>query len=88
MGKNGYTYKILQSENSMILKSENIVIPKMATIHETALLTGFPENALRRLVKDEKIVFVKAGNRVFINVEKFIEYLNSGEGNGGGEKNG
>lgn len=67
---------------------EHVKIPKMATIHETAVLTGFPENAIRRLVKDEKIVFVRAGNRVFINVEKFIEYLNKGETGNGGEENG
>jgi len=74
MGKNGYSCKNSQSEN--------IVIPKMTSIRETSELTGIPEFTIRKLVKDEKIVFIKSGNRAIINVEKFVEFLNSGEGGG------
>lgn len=54
--------------------------PRMRTIRETARETGFPEHALRQLVKEQKIVFVRCGSKALINLDKFIEFLNSGEG--------
>lgn len=51
----------------------------MRTINETAKETGFPAHAIRRLVKENKIVFVRCGAKTLVNVEKFIEYLNEGE---------
>jgi excisionase family DNA binding protein len=51
----------------------------MRTIRETAQITGFPEYALRRLVKQNKIVYVNTGRKVLVNVDKFIEFLNMGD---------
>lgn len=68
--------------------NESIHMPKMAGIREAAEITGLTEFALRRLVKEGKLVHVKSGNRVFINLEKLAEYLSNGESSGGGEDNG
>lgn len=57
-------------------------VPRMRTINETAKETGFPTYAIRQLVKARKIVFVQCGNKVLVNLDRFIEYLNSGEGVG------
>lgn len=50
--------------------------PRMRTIRETARLTGFPEHALRVLVRENKIVYVRAGNKALVNLDRFIDYLN------------
>ena len=57
-------------------------LPKMRTIRETAEITkplGVSEFMLRRLVREKKIVYVLVGNRVLINLDKLIEFLNRGE---------
>lgn len=56
-----------------------VAAPRMRTINETAKETGFPAHAIRQLVKDRKIVFVQCGSKALINLDKFIEYLNTGE---------
>ena len=48
----------------------------MRTIRQTARETGFPEYALRRLVKERKIVYVMCGTKVLVNLDLFIAYLN------------
>lgn len=53
-------------------------IPKMRTIKDTAVITGLAYNYLRNLCLNNKIVFVRAGNKYLINVDKLIEYLNHG----------
>ena len=55
---------------------DNIKIPTMLTINETAKVTNLPVNFIRQLVWDNKIVYTKAGNKYLVNLEKFIEYLN------------
>lgn len=57
----------------------SITPPRMRTIRETARLTGFPEHAIRQLVRDDKIIFVRCGTKALINLDKFVEFLN-GEG--------
>lgn len=52
----------------------------MRTIRETAQITGFPEYALRQLVRNNKIVYVKAGYKVLVNLDRFIDYLNGERG--------
>ena len=52
----------------------------MRTIRQTAAETGSPEYALRHLVKNNKIVYVKAGHKALINLDRFIDYLNGERG--------
>ena len=60
----------------------NLNPPRMRTIRETARETGFPEHALRVLVKQNRIVFVQCGSKTLINLDRFVDFLNSGEGVG------
>lgn len=60
---------------------ETLKIPTMRTVRETAKLTGVPEGRIREFVKKGLIVFVPCGNRALINLEKFIEFMNTSKGN-------
>ena len=61
------------------MKEFNNTLPRMRTIREAARETGIPEHALRVLVKEGRIVYIKVGSKALINLEKLVEYLNKGE---------
>lgn len=50
----------------------------MRTIRQTAAETGVPEYFVRRLVKENKIIYVNAGSKALVNLDRFIDYLNNG----------
>lgn len=52
----------------------------MRTIRQASREVGIPEHFLRQLVKQNKIVHCMAGSKALVNLEKLIEYLNTGEG--------
>ena len=56
----------------------NIIVhlPRMRTIKQTAAELGLPEYFVRFIVKQEQVTYVRAGRKVLINLDKFIEYLN------------
>lgn len=54
-------------------------LPTMLVIKETARRSGMPEHFIRAAVNDGRIVHIKAGRKILINYEKFIEYLNTGD---------
>ncbi len=56
-----------------------MVIPRMMTIKETAEITHLPQHFIRQLVLQKKIVFIRAGTRYLINLERLIDYLNTGD---------
>ena len=56
------------------------MVPTMLTINETSERTGISYFAIRQLCLQGKIVFIRSGKKYLINFEKFIEYLNDGEG--------
>lgn len=62
------------------MKETNITLPRMRTIREAAKEVGIPEHAMRVLVKQKKIIFIKIGSKALINMEMLAEYLNKGEG--------
>ena len=53
-------------------------IPRMRTLKETAAIMGLSYNFIRTLCLQNKIVYVKAGNKFLVNVDKLIEYFNGG----------
>lgn len=55
----------------------DIKIPRMRTIKETAELFGLPLHFVRQKVNNGEIVAVRAGRRFLVNIDKFVEYLNS-----------
>lgn len=54
-------------------------IPTMMTIREAARELSFPEHALRVLVREGKVVHIKTGTKVLVNLDKLIEYLSTGD---------
>ena len=62
-----------------------VIIPRMRTIKQTAAELGLPEYFVRSLVKTGQITYVKAGRKVLINLDKFIEFL-SGDSMGKDDK--
>ena len=62
----------------IFLQDSKISPPRMRTIRQAARETGFPENAIRRLVKEDAIVYVRCGSKVLVNLDRFIEFLNEG----------
>ena len=59
--------------------NNNIIefIPCMLTIKEVALRTGLSQSFIRKLCKNNEIVFVKSGKKYLINYNKFIDFLNA-----------
>ena len=55
----------------------NIKIPQMRTIKETAALFGLPVHFVRQKVNAGEVVAVRAGKKFLVNVDRFLEYLNS-----------
>ena len=54
-------------------------IPRMITMREASRETRLSYNHIRSLCKSGKIVSIRTGNRILINREKLIDYLNSGK---------
>ena len=52
-------------------------VPDMETIKETAEIFKLPEYFIRQLVKSGKVIAIKSGRKIFVNVEKFAELLNT-----------
>lgn len=53
-----------------------VKMPTMVTIKKAAELTGLSYNCLRNLCINEKIIYINAGTKYLINLEKLVEYLN------------
>jgi len=53
-------------------------MPSMMTIRQIAKTGVLPQSALRRLVSQNAIPYIKIGNRVMINYDLLIDYLSKG----------
>ena len=54
-------------------------IPTMLGLAEASKQTGLPYEYLRKLCLQNKIVYVRAGAKYLVNLEKLIDFLNQGE---------
>ncbi len=54
-------------------------VPRMLTIREASRETGLSYNLIRSLCQSGRIVSIRAGNRILVNREKLIDYLNHSE---------
>lgn len=50
--------------------------PRMKTIKQLSDETGISYSAIYKWCKEEKIVFIRAGKKYLVNVEKFNDFLN------------
>ncbi len=57
--------------------TEQILVPRMATINEASEITGLAKYFIRQLAVTGKIRTIKAGKKYLINVDKLIDYLNN-----------
>jgi excisionase family DNA binding protein len=57
-----------------------MTIPTMKTIREASNATGISYDRIRKMCLQNKIVYCKSGKKYYINMEKFVEYLNKGDG--------
>ena len=57
----------------------DVRIPRMVPIQTLADESGISYKAIWQMCKQNKIVHIKSGNKFLVNVDKFVEYLNTGE---------
>lgn len=57
-----------------------MTIPTMMTIREASNETGISYDRIRKMCLQGKIVHIRMGTKFLINMEKFVEYLNKGDG--------
>ena len=55
-------------------------VPTMLTINEAAEKTGLAKYYIRQCCLNNKIVHVRCGKRILVNLDKFIEFLNTNKG--------
>lgn len=55
---------------------DSISIPTMLTIRDCAERTNLSQTYIRKLVWDNKIVYVKTGRKYLVNLERLVDYLN------------
>ena len=60
--------------------NDDIPVPTMLTIRETASKSNIASNYIRKLCLTNRICHKRVGSKYLINWEKFIEYLNSSDG--------
>lgn len=51
-------------------------IPVMLPIKDVAERSGLSYHFIRQLCLENKIVFIRAGNKYLINMDRFIDFLN------------
>lgn len=73
------TNAAIKNENTeATINITGLKIPRMAPIQTVADECGFSYKTIWKLCKENKIVYVKAGNKYLINFDKFIDFLNVG----------
>ena len=55
----------------------NEYIPLVVTVHECAEMTKLPIFAIRRWICEGRFPVIRSGRRIFINMDKFREFLES-----------
>lgn len=53
-------------------------IPRMRTIKEAAAELGIPYHTIRQWCLEKKIIHIMAGNKYLVNLDKLVEFLNTG----------
>lgn len=51
-------------------------VPLMLPLREASARTGLSYYTLRSLCLEDRIVFVKAGTKYLVNMDKLVDYLN------------
>ena len=54
----------------------NLKIPTMLSLREASRETNLSYDFLRKLCLQNKIAYVRAGNKYLVNMEKLVDFLN------------
>lgn len=54
-------------------------IPRMRSIPAAATETGLSKDFLRKLCRQGRIIHIRVGTKIFINMDRLIDYLNGGD---------
>lgn len=54
-------------------------VPLMLPIKEVSARTGLSYHFIRQLCLENKIVYVRAGNKYLVNLDRFVDFLNGAE---------
>lgn len=65
------------NQNNDNKEKNKLNVPRLETIKKTAELLNLPEFFVRTKVNSGEVVAITAGRKKLVNVDKFIEYLNS-----------
>lgn len=55
------------------------IAPRMMTFKKLSEQTGISEFHIRRLIKSNRIKYIRTGTKYLVNFDKFVEYLNNGD---------
>ena len=55
------------------------IAPRMMTVKQLSEQTGISEFHIRRLLKSNRIKYIRTGTKYLVNFDKFVEYLNNGD---------
>jgi len=61
------------------MQANSTTISTMKTIAETAKHFNLPGHFVRRAVLEGKVTYVKSGSKYLINIERFAEWLCTGD---------
>ena len=56
-----------------------MTIPTMVSIKEASRQTGISYEFIRQLIRERKIIYVRAGVKFLVNMESLVEDLSTGE---------
>ncbi|WP_243871884.1 excisionase family DNA-binding protein [Faecalicatena fissicatena] len=56
-----------------------MTIPTMVSIKEASRQTGISYEFIRQLIRERKIIYVRAGVKFLVNMESLVDYLSTGE---------
>lgn len=71
--------KVTPIKQLRVVTAKNKQLPRMRTIAKAAEEVGIAVYLVRKLVKEEKIIFVKSGCKSYVNLDSLINYLNTGD---------
>ena len=77
--KNNVNNTITLPEQEFNFIKSDVHIPRMVPLQTLADESGISYKALWLMCNQNKIVHIKSGNKFLVNVDKFVEYLNTGE---------
>ncbi len=65
--------------NSYVISLDSQAIPRMCSINEASERTGLPDKLIRQLIRSGKVPYIMSGTKYLVNMNRLIDYLNTGD---------